>query len=52
MATPRLPPPPARRRFAAWLVTGPVGHLVAGVADWLTLLARWGWARARGRELG
>ena len=30
-----------RRRFAAWLVTGPLGHCVAGVADWAELLARW-----------
>jgi hypothetical protein len=26
------------RRFAAWLVCGPVGHLVAGILDWLDLL--------------
>jgi hypothetical protein len=25
---------PMRIRFAAWLVTGPLGHLWAGVADW------------------
>ncbi|HEV2752378.1 MAG TPA: hypothetical protein VGV36_00945 [Solirubrobacteraceae bacterium] len=25
-------------RAAAWLVTGPVGHLVAGVVDWVVLL--------------
>jgi hypothetical protein len=24
----------------AWLYTGPLGHLVAGVLDWATLLAR------------
>jgi hypothetical protein len=24
----------------AWLYTGPLGHLVAGVWDWLALLAR------------
>jgi hypothetical protein len=24
----------------AWLYTGPLGHLAAGVADWLELLAR------------
>jgi len=29
------------RRFAAWLVTGPVGHLTAGVSDWTRLLVRW-----------
>jgi hypothetical protein len=40
-----------RTRFAAWLVTGPPGHLWGGVADWATLLVRWGWARAHGREM-
>jgi hypothetical protein len=34
-------------RLAAWLVTGPVGHLVAGVADWAELLARALWSRRR-----
>jgi hypothetical protein len=48
MAAPALP---AHRRLAAWLVTGPVGHFAGGLADWLTLLLRWGWARARGRRL-
>jgi hypothetical protein len=24
----------------AWLYTGPLGHLVAGIADWVALLAR------------
>jgi hypothetical protein len=28
-------------RLAAWLVTGPLGHLYGGVADWLELVARW-----------
>lgn len=37
-------------RVAAWLLTGPIGHLVAGVIDWLVLWAGWAWARARGRE--
>jgi hypothetical protein len=27
--------------LAAWVVTGPLGHLVAGVADWLAVLARY-----------
>jgi hypothetical protein len=31
----------------AWLYTGPLGHLAAGVADWLELLARYALARAR-----
>jgi len=38
------------RRLAAWLVTGPLGHFVAGVVDWLALLARWAWSRAREGE--
>jgi hypothetical protein len=38
------------RRFCAWLVTGPLGHLYAGVVDWLALLGRYLWARARGRD--
>jgi hypothetical protein len=42
---------PRRRRshevLAAWIVTGPVGHLYAGVADWACVLVRY--ARARGR---
>jgi hypothetical protein len=27
-------------RLAAWWTTGPLGHFVAGVADWIQLLAR------------
>jgi hypothetical protein len=27
-------------RVAAWLYTGPLGHLAAGVADWIVLLVR------------
>lgn len=38
-------------RVAARLLTGPVGHLVAGVVDWLVLLARIAWARVRGRAM-
>jgi hypothetical protein len=41
---------PARTRLAAWLVTGPLGHLYGGVADWASLLARYVSARARGRD--
>jgi hypothetical protein len=33
--------------LAAWIVTGPVGHLYAGVADWGGVLVRY--VRARGR---
>jgi hypothetical protein len=25
----------------AWLYTGPLGHLVAGVVDWVVLLVRY-----------
>jgi hypothetical protein len=32
------------RQARAWFVTGPLGHLAAGVADWTELLVRWGWA--------
>jgi len=42
---------PTRERFATWLVTGPVGHLVGGVMDWGELLGRYWWARARGRPI-
>jgi hypothetical protein len=27
-------------RLAAWLYTGPLGHLAAGIADWAELLIR------------
>jgi hypothetical protein len=30
-----------RSRLAAWLVTGPLGHLWGGLADWFELIARW-----------
>jgi len=36
-----------RTRLAAWLVTGPLGHLWAGVADWAELLGRWLWSRRK-----
>ena len=42
----------ARRRLAAWIVTGPVGHLYGGVADLTALLARYAYgARARTRSV-
>jgi hypothetical protein len=28
-------------RFAAWLVTGPAGHLVAGLTDFTVLFVRY-----------
>jgi hypothetical protein len=31
---------------AAWVLTGPLGHLYAGLADWLGVLVRY--VRARG----
>jgi hypothetical protein len=42
--------PAATTRLAAWLVTGPIGHLVAGVIDWVVIMGRYVLARARGRE--
>jgi hypothetical protein len=40
-----------RTRAAAWIVTGPLGHLWAGAVDWAVVAARIAWARARGREV-
>jgi hypothetical protein len=40
-----------RTRLAAWLYTGPLGHLYAGLADWVALLTRYWWTRARRRPL-
>jgi len=33
------------RRLAAWAITGPLGHLVAGVTDWAVAL--WRYAASR-----
>jgi hypothetical protein len=41
----------ARDHFLTWYFTGPLGHFVAGFADWVQLLSRYAWARARGRSL-
>ena len=38
------------QRLAAWLYTGPLGHLYGGIADLSELLVRYAWARATGRE--
>jgi hypothetical protein len=38
---------PPSEVLAAWVVTGPVGHLYAGLLDWAAVLVRL--ARARGR---
>lgn len=42
-----------RNRLSAWLVCGPLGHLAAGVTDWVVLLVRWRLAerQARTREI-
>ena len=45
MGRPSLP-----LRLAAWLVTGPAGHLAAGAIGWAVLLGRLGRARIAGRE--
>lgn len=37
-------------RFAARILTGPAGHFVAGVVDWLALLVHYLIARATGRD--
>jgi hypothetical protein len=36
-------------RIAARLVTGPLGHLAAGVADWVSLLVQLARGRLRRR---
>jgi hypothetical protein len=47
MGAPLYKGPVLARRIAAWLLTGPLGHLVAGVADWAELLGRWWLGRLR-----
>jgi hypothetical protein len=42
---------PPHARAAAWIVTGPLGHLAAAAADWTVLLWRYWGARLRGRPL-
>jgi hypothetical protein len=37
-----------RERFAAWFITGPLGHLASGIADWAALL--WQLRRERRRS--
>ncbi|HEV8152018.1 MAG TPA: hypothetical protein VGP78_03750 [Solirubrobacteraceae bacterium] len=39
-------------RAAARVVTGPAGHLAAGVTDWAVLFTRYAWARVRARRPG
>lgn len=48
MSTLRRPP---HERFAAWLWTGPIGHLYGGLTDFVLLLARILGGRAR-RSIG
>jgi hypothetical protein len=43
-------PRPPQVAIAAWIVTGPLGHLYAGIADLLEGLARYAWERARERR--
>ncbi|CAN5115462.1 hypothetical protein BH20ACT16_BH20ACT16_05090 [soil metagenome] len=38
---------PPHEVVAAWVVTGPLGHLYAGLADWARVLVRY--VRVRGR---
>jgi len=45
MSLPLYKPVVVRSRLAARFYTGPAGHLVAGVADWAELLARWKWSQ-------
>jgi hypothetical protein len=33
--------PRSVRRLETWLWTGPVGHLIAGVMDWLVAVTGW-----------
>lgn len=32
---------PPHRRFAAWLLTGPIGHFVGGALDFASALTRY-----------
>jgi len=43
-------PRPPHLVVAAWIVTGPIGHLYGGVRDWVEMLARYARARARGEQ--
>ena len=36
-----------RDRLAAWIVTGPLGHLWSVLADVAVLFARYGWSRLK-----
>lgn len=47
MSAPRLSP---GTRLAAWIVTGPIGHLYGGVADWIEVAAKLSWGRVDPRR--
>ncbi|GAC1436603.1 MAG: hypothetical protein NVSMB51_08320 [Solirubrobacteraceae bacterium] len=34
-------------RPLSWAICGPLGHLAGGIYDWLMLLTRFAWAKAR-----
>jgi hypothetical protein len=36
-----------RDRVLSWLITGPLGHLAAGLVDWIVMVARHQRARLR-----
>jgi hypothetical protein len=40
---------PPHRRLAAWIYTGPLGHLWSTLADVVVLWTRWGAAKLRAR---
>jgi hypothetical protein len=40
---------PPHRRLAAWIYTGPLGHLWSTVADIAVLWSRWGRGKLRER---
>jgi hypothetical protein len=37
-------------RLAARILTGPIGHFIAGTVDWLALIAHYLAARVTGRD--
>jgi len=41
-------PRPPHVVLAAWIFTGPVGHLYAAAVDWFSALARYARGRVRG----
>jgi len=42
---------PPHVAVAAWIVTGPLGHLYGSLVDWVGVLVRYARARARGGRL-